>query len=251
MLAKLQKEFWAALTHSDVAVLTSISNDGKLKPPERIDIYRTNVRTLHVSVLMSVFPVCGKILGTDYFKQAAKKYFKENPSRSVDLNQYGHEFPIFLKRLIAQRPELADFQYLADLARLEWQIQEVYFSADNVKLNMVEFQNACGKKAGEMNFSLQASVSILDSQYPIAELWEMHQSDDAEDESMLASEHEFLCVFRNEYQVSLRKINQDLFNLMAAIKDEKTLTEIAELFVDGHRLNSALEQLIKNEWLRR
>ena len=250
MLVELQKEFWAALTCSDSAVLTSICNEGKLKPSERIDIYRTNVRSLHVSVLMSVFPVCEKILGSDYFKQIAIKYVKENPSHSVDLNEYGDQFPNFIQRLIRQKPELADFQYLADLSQLEWQIQEVYFSADNIKFNMAEFQKACVNQAGEMIFSLQASVSILNSKYPIAELWGMHQSDAAEQEVIVSSQQEYLCVFRDEYQVSLRKINADLYDLMAGIQEGKTLTEIAEIFVDGHRLNAALEKLIKYEWLR-
>ncbi len=250
MLVKLQKDFWAALTDSDNAVLASISDQGNLKPAERIDIYRTNVRSLHVSVLMSVYPVCEKILGSDYFKQIAKKYIKENPSHSVDLNEYGGNFSSYLQQLIQRRPELEDFQYLADLAQLEWQIQEVYFSADNVKLDMVGFQNACINQAGEMFFSMQASVSILNSEYPIAELWEAHQSDAAEDEVIVASEHEYLCIYRDEYQVSLKKINADLYSLITAIQDGKTLTEIAELFVDGDRLNTALEQLIKNEWLR-
>ena len=251
MLDKLQNEFWAALTDSSNAVLTSIRDQGKLEPSDRIDIYRTNVRSLHVSVLMSVYPVCEKILGSDYFKQIAKQYFKKHPSHSVDLNQYGGQFPSFLQQLIEQRPELAEYQYLADLAKLEWQIQEVYFSADNIKLDLVEFQNACVSQAGEMSFSLQASVAILDSSYPIAELWEMHQADHVQQQQeVVANKHEYLCIFRDEYQVSLRKISADLFSLIAAIHERKTLTEIAELFLDGHQLNIALEQLIKNQWLK-
>jgi hypothetical protein len=251
MLAKLQNKFWAALTGSGNAVLTPICDQGTLAPLERIDIYRTNVRSLHVSVLMSVYLVCEKILGSDYFKQIAKQYFKQHPSHSVDLNQYGNQFPNFLQQQSEQRAELAEYQYLADLAQLEWQIQEVYFSADNIKLDPVEFQNACVSQAGAMSFSLQASVSILDSSYPIAELWEMHQADYVQQQQeIVANKHEYLCVFRDEYQVSLRKISADLFSLIVAIQERKTLAEIAELFLDSHQLNVALEQLIKNQWLR-
>ena len=115
---------------------------------------------------------------------------------------------------------------------------------------MVEFQNTCVKQAGEMCFCLQASVFVLDSIYPIAELWEMHQSAEAEQHTLSVDEHEYLCIFRDEYQVSLRKISADLFALIAAIQQGKTLIEIAELLEDSSRLNVALEQLIKNEWLR-
>ncbi|MFK7794564.1 MAG: putative DNA-binding domain-containing protein [Gammaproteobacteria bacterium] len=250
MLVNLQKEFWAALYNSDNAVLLSICEQGNLKPSERIEIYRTNVRLLHVSVLMSVYPICEKILGSDYFKQIAKTYVQKNPSKSFDLNQYGDGFPAFLQKLIEQRAELTDFQYLADLAQLEWQIQEVYFSADNIKLDMTEFQSACAAQAGEMNFSLQASVSVFASEYPIAELWEMHQSDAVENKAIVAAEHEYLCIFRDQYQVSLRKIDADLFRLITAIQDKKTLSDIAELFVEAPRLNAALEQLIKNKWIK-
>jgi len=250
MLAKLQKEFWEALYDADNAVLASIYDDGNLKPSDRIEIYRTNVRTLHVSVLTSVYPVCEKILGSDYFKQIAKKYFKQNPSQSVDLNEYGDQFPRFLRDLIEQRSELEEYQYLADLAQLEWQIQKVYFSADNVKLDMIKFQQACATQAGEMSFSLQASVSILASEYPIAELWQMHQEDEPDQGATVVAEYEWLCIFRDGYQVSIRKINADLYNLIVAIQDGKTLTDIAEQFIEGPRLNAALEELIKNKWLR-
>ena len=251
MLAELQKQFVASLIDADKAVLNSICSKGDLKPAERIDIYRTNVRTLHVSVLMNVFPVCEKILGENYFKQIAIKYVKENPSYSYDLNHYGDRFPHYLQQLIGQRLELAEYQYLGDLAQLEWQIQEVYFSADKVKLNMPILQKKSAEKAGEMVFTLQSCVSILDSNYPIAELWYMHQSDESiQKETIIDDEHQYLCVYREQYQVLLKKINSDLYLLIDQIKQKNTLAKIAEEFSDSHRLNAALEQLIENEWLR-
>jgi len=250
MLAKLQKEFWSALTDSDDAVVASICNDGRLDASDRLEIYRTNVRSLHVSVLMSVYPVCEKILGSDYFKQIAVKYFKQNPSRSVDLNEYGELFADFLQQLSQQRPELTDYPYLADLAQLEWQIQKVYFAADNVKLDVLEFQKTYANNPGEIKFSLQEGMSILESEFPIAELWEVHQADSETFVSDMVNQHEYLCVFRNEYQVSIKKINVDMFRLISLMKNEKKLSEIADAYVDSQRLNAALAQLIKNEWLR-
>lgn len=251
MLADLQKQFFESLIHADKTVLRSISSKGKLKPADRIDIYRTNVKSLHVSVLMNVFPVCEKILGENYFKQIAIKYVKENPSHSYDLNHYGDSFPNYLQKLISQRLELAEYQYLGDLAQLEWQIQEVYFSADKVKLNMPILQSMCTDKAGEMIFTLQACVSILDSKYPIGDLWYMHQSDETSKiETDIDDQHQYLCVYRDQYQVSLKKINADLYQLMEQIKQKSTLAKIAEVFSDSDRLNSALVQLIEYEWLK-
>ena len=249
-LAGLQREFCAALTASDNAVHTFICKDGNLNPSDRIEIYRKNVTSAHVSVLMSVYPVCEMILGSDYFKLVAKKYFRENPSCSADLNEYGDKFPDFLQQLTEQRTELTNFNYLADLAQLEWKIQEVYFSADNVELNMAELKNTCLKQGKDLSLFLQPGVDIVDSEYPIAELWEMHQRDNTEQVIDVDGEHEYLCIYRNVYQVLLKKIDADLFNLMAAIQEGKTLADIAGLFAESDKLTIALEKLIEYEWLR-
>ena len=250
MLSELQQQFWGALTEFDNTIIASIKDQGNITADDRIEIYRTNVRSLHVSVLMSVYPVCEKILGSDYFKQIAMNYFKLYPSSSYDLNDYGHKFPSFIKQLLMKRPELADFQYLADLAQLEWKIQKVYFSADNEMLNMADFQKACANKTGDMKFSLQAGVDIQYSEFPIAELWEMHQKHNVTQQVEITNSSEYVCIYRDSLQVMIKKVDEDLYDLMMAIQDNKSLSEIAEKFVDSQRLNVALEKLITNQWLR-
>ncbi|MDW3096426.1 MAG: DNA-binding domain-containing protein [Gammaproteobacteria bacterium] len=250
MLSKLQQQFWGALTQYDNAIIASISSQGKLSADDRVEIYRTNVRSSHVSVLMSVYAVCEKILGSDYFKQIAINYYKRYPSSSYDLNDYGHKFPSYLKQLLMQRSELVDFQYLSDLAQLEWKIQKVYFSADNVLLDMAEFQKSCVNEAGDMKFSLQAGIDIQYSEFPIAELWEIHQTSTVAQQIEITNKSEHICIYRDGLQVVLKKIDEDLFSVISAIQDNKSLSEIADIFIDGNRLNTALEKLIKNQWLR-
>ncbi len=250
MLAEIQNQFWSGLKYSDNEIISAIHESDDFKSTDRFGVYRSNARYLHVSVLISVFPVCEKILGNENFKQIAKKYFNDNPSCSPDLNEYGEYFPSYLYGLIMQRAELEEYKYLVDLAQLEWNRQKAYFCDDAVDLDMTVFQQSCERMGGEIVFSLQPGISILETQFPIVALWEMYQSGSIEKEVKFIQQSEYLCVYRKEFQVQHEKIDADIFNLMKAIQNKCTLSAIAEIFQKSARLNAAIEKVIKRKWLK-
>ncbi len=249
-LADTQNEFWRALKRCDNNIVTRIHGGERFKPEQRVEVYRTNARSLHVSVLVDVFCVCEKILGNDYFKQIAKNYFNQHPSQSSDLNEYGKAFPKYLQSLILKRPELKEFQYLADLAHLEWNIQKAHFSKDNINLDVTGYQKKCAQDGGNTVLLLQPSVSVMSSMFPVTELWGMHQSDEREGVIESSRQCQYLCIHRKEFQVSQQKISADVYILMKAMQDGKNLLAIAELFDDNLQLNAALEKVTCENWLR-
>lgn len=248
-LANVQKQFWHSLNCSENKIHRSINEDDEFNSLARIDVYRTTARSIHVSVLANVFPVCKQILGHDYFSLIAKKYFHAHPSLSADLNDYGDQFPIYLAELIAARDELKDYLYLSDLAQLEWYIQKSHYSSDNKDLNIESINQQCESQGGHIIFSLQASVYFLKADYPIAEIWQLHQSDNPIDNFQISLQKDYICIYRDEYEVKILTINQHIYTLLLAIKQGNSLMVIAELFDSSEVLNSALSFIVARNWL--
>lgn len=248
-LSECQNKFWLALHKMDSDINSIISEIGELTIDTRLSVYRTTGKSLHVSVLLSIYPVCGKILGAKYFKFIANKYYHEHPSTGHDLNDYGESFPSFIKTVIQSREEMHDFPYLVDLLVLEWCIHKSYYSADAQLLNMNELEMLFKKHAGEIKFHLREDVMLLKSEYPIRTIWENHQHDNSVSEVAAINQHEFFCVNRSQFEVSCDDINEDVYKVLNGVKQGMSLNEITEMFANSDELNLALETCMSNQWL--
>ena len=248
-LADTQQLFWSSLTHNRDDVISQITSDDRFHAEQRIEVYRTTARSLHVSVLNDAFPVCRKILGENYFTQIAKIYFKDNPSKSEDLNQYGKTFPDFCEGLIRTREELSEYVYLGDLAHLEWMMQEAYFSCNSVKLDLEAFEMRCRKDPQSLVLSLQKNVSIMSSEYPVLTIWNAHQNVQDCHQQFFLNEYEYSCIHRNGYKVIADYIDTPTFHLLSAINENKSLYEITSLFNESELLNSSLAFCLQKGWL--
>ncbi len=65
-------------------------------------------------------PVTQRRVGADFFRQLAHEYRARHPSRHGDLHWIGEAFPAWL----ASRMAGTGYEWLADLARLEWACEE-------------------------------------------------------------------------------------------------------------------------------
>lgn len=249
-LANTQYKFWVALKEADKDILEFIYDDETFDSASRLDVYRATARSVHVSVLSSIYPVCLKILGNDYFKLIAKKYFIAYPSSNPDLNNYGEHFANYLAELASQRDELSEYLYLSDLAKLEWCLHAAYYSKDNDPLDIEQFQNQCAQLGGEIRFDLAYGIELLKSEYPITTIWQQHQDDVELVQVKAIEQSELICVYRENYQAVYKLLDEGTYKLMNMINKGLTLFEIAELFESGEELNVALAFCVNKQWLR-
>src|SRR2546428_11355796 len=95
---------------------------------ERIEIYRNAVFENYRNALRASFPVVLRLVGEPFFNAAVDAFAHECPSVSGALTVYGDAFGDFL----AGYPHAAALPYLADVARLEWAVDEAQRAADSV-----------------------------------------------------------------------------------------------------------------------
>ena len=244
MLDNMQQKFWSGLTSEDNSVHACINSNLMFDKNERMDVYRTNARSLYVSVISDDYPVCKKILGDDYFKLIAKKYYQSHPSLSFDLNEYGNDFAGYLETLLIERSELKDYSYLADLAILENAVKKAHYAKDEAVFSLA------GYELDENSiFSLRADVAIQQSSYPVHTLWHMHQGT-CESPVIENDKDEYhLCVFRDNYNVNVCELEAHVFSLLKCIKSNYTLGEIINTANETMKVNQALEYALIRNWL--
>ncbi|HTY98532.1 MAG TPA: DNA-binding domain-containing protein, partial [Rhodocyclaceae bacterium] len=135
----------------------------------RIAAYRRSILGNLVGALLASYPVLAKIVGLPFFRQVARAYVRAQPSGSGDLNEYGGGFAEF----IAAWPQGRELAYLADVARLEWKVQEVYYAAE-ARVDLSLLASCPPADYGRLRFDLAPALARLDSPWPLAEIWRVN-----------------------------------------------------------------------------
>jgi hypothetical protein len=165
-LLELQRSFARALfDERDEAVCAHIANDG-FSPAERLRIYRNTCRSTLVAALRMTYPAVEKLVGPEFFEQAAGRFVDCHPARSGYLNDYGAQFGAFLAALEATRELL----YLPDVARLEWALSVGANAADAPMLEPTVLLLVEAERHADLRFAPHPSVSCLQLAFPADEI---------------------------------------------------------------------------------
>lgn len=102
-----------------------------LAPEQRLAIYSGGYFTRLLECMQSDFPAVQRVAGDARFRELVRAYLERHPSRHWSLNPLGHAFAPFLARGRQRLPRRA---LLAELAELEWTLQEVFESEHDTPL---------------------------------------------------------------------------------------------------------------------
>lgn len=139
----------------------------------RLSIYRGNIVENFLRALASTYPVVRQLVGTDYFRQIAEDFHAQSPSRSGDLKASGRAFADYLGEL--HRDDR--FSYLADIARLEWLIQESSLSADHPPLDLARLAVVDPSTYEALGFTLHPTLRLFASPFPALSIWQANMAD--------------------------------------------------------------------------
>jgi hypothetical protein len=160
-LHELQTRFAASLAESGLE-------------DERLAVYRNTIRANYRNALAATYPVTRALLGRALFDTVVDAYVSEYPSSSGDLNVYGGA----LADLLALRADCRELNYLSDVARLEWSIDEAGRAGDTPyrPQGVIEALAAVpSKELGQQRFVLDASCRFVHSSCPVYAIWRAHQ----------------------------------------------------------------------------
>jgi len=211
-LRELQFKFVASLldpagSYADVHV------DAKgIAAPERVGFYRNNVVSNYRATLRAVYPVVERLVGTAFFDRAADRYMRVHPSPSGDLNRFGEQFADFVETW----PPVQDLPYLADIARLEYCIEESFHAADSASVQPGELATVPPDRQAWLTFALHPSCRLLVSEFPVLRIWRMNQPDAPADATIdLAEGGEFLLIRRAGHDIAIEPVDHGGFCMLS------------------------------------
>lgn len=191
----------------------------------RLNIYRNNTLASLTNALAAVYPVIARLVGEEYFAQAAREYARHYPSTSGNLHDFGEAFPGFLARL----PEASGLPYLADVARLEWAYHACFHAPDHPPLDLPQLARVAPERHGDLRFSLHPASRLLASEFPVLRIWSVNQDAGPADGTVdLAEGPARVLVIRRGLEVELEPLTPGGWALLSAVARGETLGAAAE-----------------------
>ena len=192
---------------------------------ERMDIYRRAIFANYRKALAATYPAVERNLGEADFAAAVDAYARAHPSVGGDLNDYGDTFGAFLAAL----PAAAERPWLADLARLEWAIDEVNRAADGVSSpeRVLEALAAIApERLSGVTLNLAARCRLVASEYPIMRIWQISASEREGDPRIATDEGgDRLAVRRDPDGIVVERLPAGDFAWLAALATGGTLAD--------------------------
>lgn len=177
-LAAFEAAFAAALaTGADTttcAAVALVADDG-IPPAARLQYYRRNVEAIFEGALARTYPVLQRRVGPQHFAALARDYRATRPSTNGDLHWVGQGFPDWL----AERNAGGDYEWLADLAKLEWTCEDVAVRERRPAAGVELLATVAPESLGELRLELQPGLRCFESAYPVWSVWKANQPDES------------------------------------------------------------------------
>ncbi|MFM9835841.1 MAG: DUF2063 domain-containing protein [Methylophilaceae bacterium] len=218
-LLEIQSQFAADLISAEAkGDYGYIRHDG-IDEASRLEIYRHNVFHNYREALRATYPVVARLVGEQFFKFAADQYIRAYPSKSGDLNSYGADFVQFLETF----SQAQSLPYLADVARLEWLVEEVFHAAEHAPLDIATFTRVAPDQYGDLKFQLHPACRLIKSKFPLAKIWQVNQPDwnDVVGVDLdISAGGEALLVYREQFMVAMRQLSLGEYTMLSTLAED-------------------------------
>ena len=213
-LPELQARFAATLFDDTAASPPAWIRAAGIAPELRLGIYRNNLEAGFANTLALEFPVIQRLVGEDYFRQLALSFLARHPSRSGDLHHIGAPFADFLRAQYAA----TCYRYFADVAALEWALQECLVAENDETLEPSVLQAVPPHAYSGLRFGLRKAARLLESAFPVVRIWEANQPGATTAEIIdLAAGPEFALAHRPTGGARITRLSAGEFALLSTL----------------------------------
>jgi len=213
-----------------------------LSPAERIGVYHGMYLMRIEEALATDYPVIKHYLGDEDFDELIRDYVARYPSRSYTLNRLGDHLPKFL----ADRSDWSQGGFLADLARLELAMTEVFDEEETPVLSGEDLEAVPPEDWEEARLRPIAALRLLEFEHVVVpHLTAFHRERPCPKAIKRVS---WVVVYRRSYSVLRLELSAPEFALLSALVDGAQLGEAVADAVTANR--SARQQAKVFRWFR-
>ncbi len=237
----MQSEFATALLDSSEGVLSFLDEPISFDRERRFDIYRNNVQHSLIEALKASFPVIRQLVGAEAFTTLATLFIRSSPPNSPYLVEYGDRFPNFLE----VRAELSDYPFLAEVAKIEFQLLRSTHAADQTAINDQLITLASDPDrllARRLRFA--APTALMPLRYASATLWLAHQQSTPDLAGIHVNQSEWLLISRPSFRTELDLLELDEFQFISQLMNGTTIAKALDTVDENFDLTSCLHRLL-------
>lgn len=213
-LAASQRDFLAEI---------SLSDDSPAARSTGMAIYRNAYRARLADALATSFDRTRRWVGDDAFAAASAHYIITHPPHSWTLDAYGDRFFEVLTELFAEDAEVAE------LAWLEWHMQQAFAAQDKPELSAAELAAAdlLDAEWETLRFAMAAGYAAREVRHDCAALWHALGTDADAEVAPTPIEPTTLVVWRSGMSPHFRLLDGDEFSALGELAAGKSFGAVA------------------------
>ena len=192
-----------------------------LAAERRLQVSRNNVFIGLMEALQALYPVVEKLVGETFFRQAARRYVAEHPSRSGNILDYGDRFPEFL----SAAPGLEALPYLPEIAALEWNVHRAFHAADAGSLEPAALAAVPPERFDALCLALHPTSHLAASRHPLFDIWQLATGQGSLEKVDLDRGPDRLLVLRRGLRPELHRLSEGEYLLLSGLAAGRTLGE--------------------------
>lgn len=242
-LHSLQREFAAALLDEGQRTVCRHIEEGGFTAQERLGIYRNSFLSVLVASLRLTYPAVNRLVGHEFFEEAARRFVQASLPSSACLNEYGEHFADFL----AGFDPAGTLPYLPDVARFEWALSFAANADDSPVLQIAALAGVDASQHAALRFRPHPSLRILALDYPADHIVDsvLSGNEEAMREVDLESGPIRLAVHRGFAGIETQRLDATAFEFLGGLCDgrdwgwlvakagDRASALLAEQFVKG------------------
>jgi hypothetical protein len=184
LLAQQQQALVQALWSVDHRIASYlIADSGYFIRDVDLNVYQNNGLGLAVRALATAYPVVAALIGKDSFRALAHALWLAHPPSQGDISRWGEQLPGVLQ----SHPIAVGLPYLADVARLEWDLHCCEWAAPT-SADPHSFSGMACTPLDELYGVMATGFQLWASDWPVVSLWQAHQAVATPSEWALARE---------------------------------------------------------------
>jgi len=246
-LRELQASLFEGLYDPDRDDALALLEPGTRSAAAQLAIYRASLFGGLSRALLDVYPVCSKLVGSEFFAHMSDLYIQQHRSSSPDLSDYGEGLADFITGFAPA----ASLPYLADVARLEWAWHRAINAPDQTALTTADAKELAQQDVTRLVLLPVRSLGLLHSSWPVLQIWQANQAD--ADNGILAlvpGSHHY-AVWRQGQDLHIEPLQAVRFCFLSMLQDQTPLLAILEnLWQEdpGLEIESLLGQVLQAGW---
>lgn len=247
-LVDLQKTFVNGLNSESNDIFDNIIPSKKLTAKELFAIYQSSIVGNLQTALKDIYPICHKLVGTEFFYHLINSFIANNISLSYNLADFGSHFCFFVESF----PAAKALAYLPDVIKLEWAVHKINFLPDESCFDFNALANIASYR--QIYFSLPTASFLLTSPYPVHTIWEVNQDNFAGEQTIILEEnmHYYLFIWRKQFATRIEILTYLEWAILQWIQHKFSLSKIIQHltteFPDANP-SEILPSMIQRGWI--